>query len=263
MIRRISGNEESMALTETPRSTPTGRSAVRPLSTSSVGARWGSTHASARPWDPPPVPTLVVVPHPDDEVLLTGGLIATQRERGIDVHVLGVTDGDAGLPLRVPARDLAQVRRREQTEALCMLGVSRLSITRLGIPDGEVSGHVPELTRRLAAMAADFPLVVAPWTHDFHSDHEACGRAAADAVGGTTTELLFGLFWTWHRLPPDSLDGCSLVGLTIPPHVRQQRAHAIAKHRSQISDELAEPLLTPELLEPLAWDHEFYVVPTD
>jgi LmbE family N-acetylglucosaminyl deacetylase len=237
------------------------QSVVRPLSTSSVGARWSATHESARPWDPPRVPTLVVVPHPDDEVLLAGGLIATQRERGIDVHVLGVTDGEAGVPLRVPARDLAQVRRREQAEALCALGVSRLSITRLGIPDGEVVEHRPELTQRLRAMAPDFPLVVAPWTHDVHSDHEACGRAAATAVAGTPTELLFGLFWTWHRLPPARLEPCSLVALTIPPYIRQQRAHAIAKHRSQISDEIAEPLLTPELLEPLAWDHEFFIVP--
>ncbi len=206
------------------------------------------------------MPTLVVVPHPDDEVLLAGGLIATQRERGIDVHVLGVTDGEAGLPLRVPARDLAQVRRREQTEALCTLGVSRLSITRLEFPDGGVAEHQAELTQRLEAMIVDFPLIVAPWTHDFHSDHEACGRAAADAVGGTPTELLFGLFWTWHRLRPARLEPHPLVGIEIPPHIRQQRMHAIAKHRSQISGEVAEPLLTPELLEPLAWGHEFFVV---
>jgi LmbE family N-acetylglucosaminyl deacetylase len=153
------------------------------------------------------------------------------------------------------------VRRREQSEELCMLGVSRLSITRLGIPDGEVADHVPDLTRRLAAMAADFPLVVAPWSNDWHLDHEACGRAAADAVGGTASELRFGLFWTWHRMPPDRFDGGALAALAIPPHIRQQRAHAIAKHRSQISAEVAEPLLTPELLEPLAWDHEFFVVP--
>ena len=115
----------------TTATTPQGRSTwVRPLSTSTVAPRWSALHASARPWDPPRVPTLVVVPHPDDEVLLAGGLIATQRERGVDVHVIGVTDGEAGLPLRVPARDLGQVRRREQAEALCTLGVSRLLITR-------------------------------------------------------------------------------------------------------------------------------------
>jgi len=251
---------EDQTLSDPPRPP---RARVRPLSTSSVAGRWSEIHAAARPWDPPPVPMLVVVPHPDDEVLLAGGLIATQRERGIDVHVLGVTDGEAGLPLRVPARDLGQVRRREQTEALCTLGVSRLSVTRLGLPDGHVSEHMPELSQHLAAVAADFPLVVAPWTHDPHADHEACGRAASDAVAGTATTLLFGLFWTWHRVSPRRLETRSLVGLSIPPHVRQQRAHAIAKHRSQMSDEVSEPLLTPELLEPLAWDHEFFVVPDD
>ena len=51
--------------------------------------------------------------------------------------------------------------------------------------------------------------------------------------------------------------------MKVPRHVRQQRVHAIAAHRSQMSDELAEPLLTPELLEPLAWDHEFFIATDD
>ena len=231
----------------------------RPLSTSSVAARWSHVHAIARPWDPPCVPTLVVVPHPDDEVLLAGGLIATQRERGVDVHVIGVTDGEAGTPLRVPARDLARVRRHEQTEALCTLGVSRLSITRLGIPDGQVAEHEAELAGRIRSMAADFPLVVAPWTHDHHTDHEACGRAASDALAEHRGTLLFGVFWTWHKVSPRLVEAWSPVGVVIPPHLRQRRARAIGAHRSQISDELAEPLLTPELLEPLTWDHEFFI----
>ena len=257
-------NENLMTPVGTTATTPERRSTwVRPLSTSTVAPRWSALHASARPWDPPRVPTLVVVPHPDDEVLLAGGLIATQRERGVDVHVIGVTDGEAGLPLRVPARDLGQVRRREQAEALCTLGVSRLSITRLGLPDGAVSKHESELGERIRAMAADFPLVVAPWTNDHHADHEACGRAAVRALAGTGATLIFGLFWTWHEVDPRLVEQCPLVGMKVPRHVRQQRVHAIAAHRSQMSDELAEPLLTPELLEPLSWDHKFFIATDD
>ncbi len=251
-----------MTLAEIPGPMTTARPASRrhrPLSTSTVGARWAAVHGSARPWDPPRVPTLVVVPHPDDEVLLAGGLIATQRERGVDVHVIGVTDGEAGRPLRVPARDLGQVRRHEQTEALCALGVSRLSITRLGIPDGAVAAHVGEVTKRIGALMVDHPLVIAPWINDHHADHEACGRAAVEAVAGTGTTLMFGLFWTWHKVSPRRVGPAALVGMDVAPHVRHQRAHAIAQHRSQMSDEIAEPLLTPELLEPLAWDREFFI----
>ena len=112
-------------------------------------------------------------------------------------------------------------------------------------------------------MAADFPLVVAPWTNDHHADHEACGRAAVSALAGTGATLMFGLFWAWHEVDPRVVEQCPLVGMKVPRHVRQQRVHAIAAHRSQMSDELAEPLLTPELLEPLAWDHEFFIATDD
>jgi hypothetical protein len=34
-------------------------------------------------WDPPDLPILLLAPHPDDETLAVGGLIASQRGRGL------------------------------------------------------------------------------------------------------------------------------------------------------------------------------------
>ncbi len=164
-------------------------------------------HRGATDWTPPAIPTLVVVPHPDDEVLLVGGLIATQRERGVPFHVLGVTDGE----------------------------------------------------EPITTIAAEFPLVVAPWMRAHLVDHEACGRAAVMAIEPTAATLVFGLFWTWHEVAPCTLGRDELLAVAVPPHRRQQRARAIESHRSQVSDELTRPCLTPDLLEPLAWEHEYFL----
>ena len=39
---------------------------------------------------------VVVAPHPDDDVLACGGLMAMHRAQGGDISVIGVTDGEAG-----------------------------------------------------------------------------------------------------------------------------------------------------------------------
>lgn len=41
---------------------------------------------------------MFVVPHPDDEVLIMGGLLARQLDAGASVLVVAVSDGEAALP---------------------------------------------------------------------------------------------------------------------------------------------------------------------
>jgi hypothetical protein len=40
-------------------------------------------------WDPPQQPTIVIAPHPDDQTLDAGGLIAAQCRKRISVLVIG------------------------------------------------------------------------------------------------------------------------------------------------------------------------------
>jgi LmbE family N-acetylglucosaminyl deacetylase len=68
---------------------------------------------------------VVVAPHPDDETLAAGGLIAMQRFRQIHVTLLAVTDGEAAYP-GVP--DLGRTRRVEQAHAADALGLARDSV---------------------------------------------------------------------------------------------------------------------------------------
>ena len=64
------------------------------VSTTAAPRDWDAARTAASQWAPPMVPTTVVVPHPDDEALLFGGLIHLQCRRGVRVRILAVTDGE-------------------------------------------------------------------------------------------------------------------------------------------------------------------------
>jgi len=98
---------------------------------------------------PPPTPAdriMVVAPHPDDEVIGTGGFIQQACATGATVRVVYLTNGDhnqiafklyhLSLHLR-PRQYLAfgELRRREAMAATELLGLSPKQLTFLGYPD--------------------------------------------------------------------------------------------------------------------------------
>jgi len=124
-------------------------------------------------WSPPRLHTIVLAPHPDDETLGAGRLIASQRSRGVPVTVMAVTDGEAAY---AEAEGLGALRHAEQEAALAELGVERRDILRLHLRDGAVAASEDVLVRLLKPVVKYPGLLVAPWSRDLHPDHEACGR---------------------------------------------------------------------------------------
>lgn len=89
---------------------------------------------------------LVVSPHPDDETLAAGGLIARVIARGGAVRVVLMTSGDAfaegvetedGISRPAPAdyRNYGTLRERETRAAMQLFGVDPAQVTFLGFPD--------------------------------------------------------------------------------------------------------------------------------
>jgi LmbE family N-acetylglucosaminyl deacetylase len=226
------------------------------VSTIAEVRNWDAARAAALHWSPPRVRTTVVVPHPDDEAVLFGGLIHVQRRRGVDVHVLAVTDGECAYPGADEA-DLARRRRAEQTTSLSRLGLAPDEVTRLGIGDGAVAASVDRLVDAISA--SEPGLVVAPWAHDHHTDHEACGRAARRAAEILDAEVVGGLFWAWHRTSPAVLAGATLAELPLDHRARRARRQALAAHRTQLGMEFGPPVLGEDVLEPISWASEYYV----
>ncbi len=234
-------------------------------------ARWARRWAGAELCDPPSVPTLVVVAHPDDEALSAGGLIARQTRRGVPVRLVAVTDGEAAypdLPGVIGPAELAELRRAEQDAAAHALGLGPGDVVRLGLADGQVEAHESELVDALGPLVADVGLVVAPWVRDHHCDHEAVGRATAEAVrraaaeaGGVGTPTWSMVFWGWRHVDPDDAGDVEVIRLDLDAAEHAAREAAVSCHRSQVTDAVAQPpMLGPGDLAVVADAVERYVV---
>ena len=211
-------------------------------------------------WSAPAVPLLVVSPHPDDETLGCGGLIAAERRRGAQVLVAAVTDGEHAYPGAEGGEALAATRRGEQDRALARLGVEAESVSRLRLTDSSVGLREAELVERLIARVTPETCIVAPWEGDFHPDHEACGRAAAEAAGRTGAQLISYFFWTWHRGTPETLAGLKLAMFPLDEELLRAKTEALACHRSQLQRAEGVPVLPPELLGPAQRAFEVFLV---
>jgi LmbE family N-acetylglucosaminyl deacetylase len=211
-------------------------------------------------WHPSGLPILIVAPHPDDETLGAGGLIAAQCALGADVSVVAVTDGEHAYPDVSDSAELGILRCAEQTAALQRLGVPAAKIVRLGLPDSDVTGHLPELIAQLTPLVSERTHIIAPWRGDFHPDHEACGVAAEEVAQKTGATLISYFFWSWHRGTPEIFDGLSLRSFPLNDGWLQAKAEALLCHRSQLFRDQGEPILPPPLLAPAERPFEIFLV---
>jgi LmbE family N-acetylglucosaminyl deacetylase len=200
---------------------------------------------------------VVVVPHPDDEALAVGGLIAAQCSRGLEITVVAVTDGEHAYEQN---QGLAAVRQSEQQSALARLGVSSPRIMRLGMEDSNVAALVHELIAKFRPLVDRNTLLVAPWSGDFHPDHEACGKAADIVAQEAQATLISYFFWTWHRGSLATLDGLKLRKFALTEDLRIAKREALACHASQLRH-APEPEILPEnLLWPARMPFEVFAL---
>ena len=234
---------------------------------------------------------VVFAPHPDDETLGCGGLLALLKDAGSSVHVVVVSDGGASHPnsRRYPRPKLAALRESEARAAVAKLGLDPASeLEFLGLrdggvpdgraPDGEVLGEadttafaaaVDAVAARLTRWKID--TVVGPLRADAHADHRASFRiidAALNMMQRRPRLLEYGIWGTPGR-----------AGIAVDPQqtpyrdyyvdvsrvLRRKRA-AIACHRSQatglIDDDPTGFRLSPRVIAHFStrWEsfHEAY-----
>lgn len=163
----------------------------------------------------PALRLLSVHPHPDDEAIACGGVLARYAAEGCLVHVVTCTGGEEGENLAgidLGGEDLTTHRRRELAEALRVLGVERH--TSLGYRDSGMAGtganehpdsfHRADLdaaARRLAQVVREVrPQVVlsddADGTYG-HPDHIKAHRVTVRALqlAADSREALEGAPW--------------------------------------------------------------------
>jgi LmbE family N-acetylglucosaminyl deacetylase len=221
---------------------------------------WLERLAGIPPLDMLNSPVLVVAPHPDDETLGAGALIATLRMFGVPVTVVAATDGENAYESSLSERvTLGELRQLEQEWALSALGVDPSAIKRLRLTDSGLQGQERVLTEHLLDLAQPGATILAPWIGDFHPDHMACARAAASAASSKNLPLISYFFWTWHRGSPTLLDRLPLRQFTPGPKAIAAKALALSMHRSQLDRPDGEPILPPELLGPAQWPFEIFL----
>jgi LmbE family N-acetylglucosaminyl deacetylase len=209
---------------------------------------------------------VVVAPHPDDEILACGGLLALQAARGGDTSVIAVTDGEASHPEGSPAERvaLAATRSDERERGLAELGVPRQAVTRLELPDGQVLRHAAQLRQALKDRLRQADLVVTTWRLDGHPDHEATGHAAASVSRELGCELVEAPVWMWHWSGPSDprVPWQRLRELPLPAPVLARKARALAAHASQCHPRGldAAPILGPSIRERAARTREYFFV---
>ena len=216
-----------------------------------------------------PAVVIVIVPHPDDETLGTGGLLHRFASAGTEVTVVFVTDGAAGYPGATAAQveELVRFRRAESRLALEALGVDADRALWLDLPDGAAESAEPELSERLGPLLAGHraDLCLAPWPLDPHPDHQAVGRAAVGACAAAGVTLWQYPIWMRHSIRPDDarVELDRLRVLRLPPSELQVKQAAIDAYASQLRSPFPGygPVLPDHVLELFADGYEPFFVP--
>lgn len=187
-------------------------------------------------------PILIASPHPDDETLGCGGLIAHCAMLASPVTVLAMTNGEASHPGDAMWREkLGNIRRQEQRNALKALGLIVPDIIPLGLPDGGLE-HLDQVQHErlhklvlYVIQSRGIRTLFVPAVDDCHADHRVTARLMANVALSHPV----GHFFSYQIWPPElrasqvsanereyAHDISDLVGL---------KRSAIYQHRSQLS----------------------------
>lgn len=201
-----------------------------------------------------PLALLAIFAHPDDEVFRCGGTLALLAKRGVRVHILTFTRGQAGScgdPPVCTREQLGVVRTNELHCSCRSLGLETPIV--LDYEDGKLESISEEegIAQILDQIQATRPQVLLTWPPDGlsgHPDHIAVSRWSSDAyhlavkAGNTDLAALY------HLAMPYSI--ASELGLnqlhTIPDNevsatidvqnVWEQKIVAIHCHRTQAGE---------------------------
>jgi LmbE family N-acetylglucosaminyl deacetylase len=210
---------------------------------------------------------LVVAPHPDDETIGCGVLMARRRRAGQSVSVVVVSDGGTSHhSTRLTSVEIGRLRRQESLAACSELGVTDVRF--LGFDDERLRGPRQDLVDELMVLLRQIrPAEVAvPSAREWHPEHRIVHDAALDALdqvgfAGVVREYPV-WFWSngpmttspaaspWVRalqlvrakrsargLPPASL--VSTAGL------ESLKRQAFAEYRTQVTNYTGEPQWQP------------------
>jgi LmbE family N-acetylglucosaminyl deacetylase len=150
---------------------------------------------------------LIVAPHPDDEVIGCGALIARKLAAGSQVDVVILSDGGASTrPPNASREEKARLRTAEAKAAMGVLGLTAGRLHFLGLDDGMLTAHRTDLETMVGDLLDRLrPAEIYVTSRlDPHPDHQTAAQVC-DTIATTRSHPI-----SLYEYPVWSLAGAQL-----------------------------------------------------
>ena len=145
--------------------------------------------------------TIIIAPHPDDEVIGCAGLIQALVERGTPPHVIILTGGEGSHRgcCDTSAEEIIAARHQLTLKAAATLGLPMSHIHCLHYPDGAVALEHSE-TEKLQALLSELApqSVFVPHRGEGWSDHLQAAEIVKHMLKGQDVSIYEYCVWMWY-----------------------------------------------------------------
>lgn len=152
---------------------------------------------------------LIIAPHPDDETIGCGGLLAGKIALKVKVHVIFMTEGDKSLARTelISEKKVGTIRKELALKAMRILGVPEDSIKWIGLSDEKIPQKKDSIfINAVKTLVAEFERVrpeeiYCPHFNDAILDHASVARIVQEAVRliAIKPRLIYYPVWLWFN----------------------------------------------------------------
>lgn len=173
---------------------------------------------------------LVMAPHPDDEIIGCGGLIAKALKDGSEVKVVYLTDGSAGVSdKKLNQSQRTSLREHEARSAAREIGLKDSNLIFWRYKDGRLVCNTTSqklLNNLLTAYLPD--IIVTPFISDPHNDHSETSRLIKKSLKMLNIDPQILQYEVWTPVLANRL-------LPIDKYIEIKR-QALSQYKSQIAE---------------------------
>jgi LmbE family N-acetylglucosaminyl deacetylase len=187
---------------------------------------------------------IVFSPHPDDDVLGCGGILARHVMDGDTVKIVYMTDGrhcefrttflDKLFSImhhnRFPSpEELIEIRKEEAIAASKELGIPKENLVFLGYEDRSLSNNLETATEKVTQILqlVSPHLIYIPHKNETHVDHIATYNMLKNALGAYSSEILIRQYQVWVPLHEPDI----IFNLKDVINIKRK---AVLRHKSQL-----------------------------
>lgn len=148
---------------------------------------------------PPGSRVAVLSPHPDDDILGCGGVLAKHAKAGTSITSIYMTDGRKGDPTFSSEDELVMERQKEARAACEVVGITHLEFLRA--PDQGLR-VTTKLVKQLEQILTKYNpnLIYTPFFLDNHIDHFETNRILVQAAKTLDPQTIIAMYETWTPL---------------------------------------------------------------